>query len=50
MSENEIDELRSRFAREAMALIERTGEEVSRTRLAAELGIARARIYTVFPG
>ncbi len=50
MSENEIDELRSRFAREAMALIERTGEEVSRTRLAAELGIARARIDTVFPG
>jgi len=50
VSENEIDELRSRFAREAMALIERTGEEVSRTRLAAELGIARARIDTVFPG
>ena len=35
MSENEIDELRRRFAREAMALMERKGEEVSRTRLAA---------------
>ena len=32
MSENEIDELRRRFAREAMALMERKGEEVSRTR------------------
>ena len=49
MSENEIDELRHRFAREAMALMERKGEEVSRTRLAAELGIARARIDAVFP-
>ena len=49
MSENEIDELRRRFAREAMALMERKGEEVSRTRLAAELGIARARIDAVFP-
>ncbi|MBW3167153.1 hypothetical protein [Qipengyuania flava] len=49
MSENEIDELRCRFAREAMALMERKGEEVSRTRLAAELGIARARIDAVFP-
>ena len=36
MSENEIDELRRRFAREAMALMGRKGEEVSRTRLAAE--------------
>ncbi len=50
MSENEIDELRSRFAREAMALMERTGEEVSRARLAAELGVARARVDSVFPG
>ena len=49
MSENEFDELRRRFAREAMALMERKGEEVSRTRLAAELGIARARIDAVFP-
>ena len=49
MSENEIDELRRRFAREAMALMERKGEEVSRPRLAAELGIARARIDAVFP-
>jgi AcrR family transcriptional regulator len=50
VSENEIDELRSRFAREAMALMERTGEEVSRARLAAELGVARARVDSVFPG
>ena len=49
MSGKEIDDLRSRFAREAMALMERKGEEVSRTRLAAELGIARARIDAVFP-
>ena len=49
MSTNEIDELRSRFAREAMTLMERRGEEVSRSRLAAELGLARARIDAVFP-
>lgn len=49
MSNNEIDELRSRFAREAMALMERRGKEVSRSRLAAELGLARARIDAVFP-
>ncbi|MFW2349780.1 hypothetical protein [Qipengyuania sp.] len=49
MSEKEIDELRSRFAREAMALMERTGQEVTRTRLAAELKIARARLDVVFP-
>jgi len=49
VSEKEIDELRSRFAREAMALMERTGEEVTRTRLAAELKIARARLDVVFP-
>ena len=34
---------------EAMALMERKGEEVSRTRLAAELSVARARIDAVFP-
>lgn len=49
MSQNDIDELRSRFAREAMALMERTGEEVNRPRLAAELNIARARLDAVFP-
>ena len=49
MSNNEIDELRSRFARKAMAMMERRGEEVSRSRLAAEMGIARARIDAVFP-
>ncbi|WP_083508247.1 hypothetical protein [Erythrobacter sp. AP23] len=49
MSEKDIDELRSRFAREAMTLMERTGEEVTRTRLAAELKIARSRVEVVFP-
>ncbi|WP_345719825.1 hypothetical protein [Qipengyuania sphaerica] len=49
MSEEDIEQLRSRFAREAMALMERTGEEVTRTRLAAELKIARARLDAVFP-
>lgn len=49
MSQDEIEQLRSRFAREAMALMERTGEEVTRTRLAGELKIARARLDTVFP-
>lgn len=49
MSENEIDQMRSRFAREAMALMERTGEEVTRMRLAAELRVARSRIDAVFP-
>ena len=49
MSENEIDELRSRFAREAMALMERTGEEVTRTRLAAEMKVTRSRVEAVFP-
>ena len=49
MSEKDIEQLRSRFARDAMELMERTGEEVTRTRLAAELKIARARIEGVFP-
>ena len=49
MSENEIEELRSRYAREAMALMERTGQEVTRNRLAAELKIAHARLDMVFP-
>ena len=49
MSEKDIEQMRSRFAREAMALMERTGKEVTRTRLAAELKIARARLDAVFP-
>lgn len=49
MSDKDIEQLRQRFAREAMALLERTGEEVSRMRLAAELGVARARMEAVFP-
>ena len=49
MSDDEIQELRSRFAREAMRLMERRGEEVTRTKLAAELGVARARLDAVFP-
>jgi AcrR family transcriptional regulator len=49
VSEDDIDALRQRFAREAMALMERKGEEVNRAKLAAELGIARARIDLAFP-
>jgi AcrR family transcriptional regulator len=49
VSGDDIDALRQRFAREAMALMERKGEEVNRARLAAELGIARARIDAAFP-
>jgi len=49
VSEEDIDALRQRFAREAMALMERKGEEVNRAKLAAELGIARARIDLAFP-
>ncbi|NNC53100.1 MAG: hypothetical protein HKO08_08690 [Erythrobacter sp.] len=49
MSEDEIEQMHSRFAREAMALMERTGEEVTRLRLAAELKIARSRLDMVFP-
>lgn len=49
MSEDDIEQLRRRFAREAMALLERKGEEVNRARLAAELGIARARVDLAFP-
>jgi hypothetical protein len=49
VSEDDIEIMRSRFAREAMALMERTGGEVTRTRLAAELKIARSRIEVVFP-
>ena len=49
MSENEIEELRSRFAREAMAIMERRGEEVNRAKLASELNIARTRVETVVP-
>lgn len=49
MSADEIEQLRSRFAREAMALMERTGEEVNRVRLAGELKIARSRLDVVFP-
>ena len=49
MSDKDIEQLRRRFAREAMGLLERTGEEVSRLRLAAELGVARARMEAIFP-
>lgn len=49
MSEDDIETIRKRFAREAMALMERKGEEVNRAKLAAELGIARARIDLAFP-
>ncbi|WFL78420.1 hypothetical protein P7228_04970 [Altererythrobacter arenosus] len=49
VSEDELIEERSRLTRKAMELMERSGEEVSRGRLASELGISRARIEQVFP-
>ena len=49
VGEKDIDQQRRRFALEAMELLERTGEEVTRARLAAELNIARARMEAVFP-
>ena len=49
MSDKDIEQQRQRLAREAMALLERTGEEVTRLRLAAELGVARARMEAIFP-
>lgn len=49
MSDKDIEQLRRRFAREAMDLLERTGEEITRLRLAAELGVARARLEAIFP-
>lgn len=49
MSEEEILQERERFTRVAMEMMERTGEEVNRGKLATELGISRARIEQVFP-
>ncbi len=49
MSQDEIDELRSRFARDAMAIMERRGEEITRSRLASELNVTRSRVEAVFP-
>lgn len=49
MSEEDIDELRRRFAREAMRLMERQGGEVSLAKLASEMGVARSRVEMVFP-
>lgn len=49
VSEKDIEQMRQRFAREAMSLLERTGEEVTLSRLAGELKIARSRVEAVFP-
>ncbi|UIP07547.1 hypothetical protein LY632_03870 [Erythrobacter sp. SDW2] len=49
MSEDEIQQERQRLARLAMDIMERTGEEVTRAKLASELRVARARIDVVFP-
>lgn len=49
MSEEDIEHLRSQFAREAMRVMERLGEEVSIARLATELGVARSRVESIFP-
>ena len=49
MSEEELAEERQRLARVAMELMERRGEEITRAKLASELGVARTRIDQVFP-
>lgn len=49
VSEEELLEERSRLARKAMELMERSGEETSRGKLAFELGMSRARVEQIFP-
>lgn len=49
MSEDEIQQERQRLARLAMEIMERSGEEVGRAKLASELRVARARIDLIFP-
>lgn len=49
MSEDEIQQERQRLARQAMEIMERRGEEVTRAKLATELNVARARIDVIFP-
>ena len=49
MSEDELTQERERFTRKAMELMERSGEEISRARLASELGVARSRVDLIFP-
>lgn len=49
MSEEEIIEERRRLARKAMQMLERSGEEATRERLASEMGISRTRVEQIFP-
>lgn len=49
VSEEEIIEERRRLARKAMEMLERSGEEATREKLAAEMGIARTRVTEIFP-
>lgn len=49
MSEDELQAERQRLSRLAMELMERRGEEMTRAKLASELGLARTRIDTIFP-
>lgn len=49
MSEEELLEERSRLARKAMEMLERSGKEATREELAAELGIARTKVESIFP-
>ncbi|WP_435416712.1 hypothetical protein WAB17_07365 [Parerythrobacter aurantius] len=49
MSEKDILEERRRMVRFAMEVMERRGEEVDRSKLATELGVARARVEAIFP-
>ncbi|MCB2083468.1 MAG: hypothetical protein KDD90_05385, partial [Sphingomonadaceae bacterium] len=49
MSEEELEQERRKVVRAAMAAMERRGEEMTRSKLVAELGIARTRLDTLFP-
>ena len=49
VSDIDRDQTPQRLAREAMALLERTGETVTREKLAAELNVARSRMEAIFP-
>ena len=48
MSEEELEQERRKVVRAAMAAMERRGEEMTRSKLVAELGIARTRLDTLF--
>lgn len=49
MSEEELEQERRRVARAAMDLMERRAEEITKSRLVSELGLARTRLDQLFP-